>query len=71
MNSETVKPMPASAAAPQSSLRVTPSGSTPTPLRSPARIAPPMPSSLPSTSPTATAQVTRLDAAAVSAPPPS
>ena len=70
MNSETVNPMPAERggapdlAAGHTGRQHADSGAQP------ARIAPPTPISFPSTSPTTTAQVMRLDAAADSTPPP-
>ena len=70
MNSETVKPMPAAAATPNSCARGMPSGSVP-PARSAASVAPLTPSSLPSTRPATIAHVSRLESASPSTPPPS
>jgi hypothetical protein len=70
MNSETVKPIPPSAAAPQAARRPTPAGNTPIRARTPPKIDPLMPTSLPTTSATAIAHARRLVAASASLPPP-
>ena len=60
MNSETVKPIPPTAATPQTCARRMSAGSVATPSRSAANVAAPMPSSLPATSAIAIAHATRL-----------
>ena len=69
MNSDTVKPIPPSAATPGSCRRVIPSGSAPAPLRSAATVVPAMPASLPTTRPATIAQASVLVSASPRMPP--
>jgi hypothetical protein len=69
MSSDTVKPIPDSAAPPNTLPIPTPIGRRPSPRRTAARVMSPMPRSLPSTSPEMTPQVTGEPKASASNPP--
>lgn len=69
MSSDTVKPIPDSAAPPNTLPIPTPTGRRPSPRRTAARVMSPMPRSLPSTSPEMTPQVTGEPKASASNPP--
>src|SRR2546430_2738905 len=71
MKSDTVKPIPASAATPVSWRNDDPSGSRLRPSATHTKLAATIPTVLPATSPVATPQVIELDAAALTASPPS
>jgi hypothetical protein len=66
MNSDTVKPIPATPPAPSSCRNPTPAGSSPNGLRTIVTVAPTTPASFPTTSPITTAQVNRLSSASAS-----
>src|SRR3546814_2641733 len=70
MNSETVKPMPATAATPTTCTAPTPCGNRPRPVRTASHTAAPMPTILPNTSPRAIAHGSAVLAASPNKPPP-
>ncbi|KWV73887.1 hypothetical protein PFLmoz3_06155 [Pseudomonas fluorescens] len=69
ISSDTVKPIPDSAAPPNTLPTPTPSGSRPRPRRTATSVMSPMPTSLPSTSPAMTPHVTGEPKASASSPP--